>query len=239
MSYTNSCKPYEKPAIMPECYGPDPYDLNFLLPIHEATLESDRVKLIPFIPSQHMKEYAEQAAAHPELHRYFLLDLSSLDKILTHVELEFRRAPTSVCFAIIDKARGGAHAGVIGVVNASPLQLSVEIAWVVVFPAFQRTYVTTNAVGLLLNYCLELPSAPERPGLGFRRAQWTAHVENERSRVAAKRMGFKEEAVMRWIYLEVEEVVRNVGDSVMLSFCAEDWEKGGREHVRAMIERRE
>ena len=32
-------------------YGPDLYDINWLIPLHEAALESDRVKLTPFIPS--------------------------------------------------------------------------------------------------------------------------------------------------------------------------------------------
>lgn len=32
-------------------YGPDLYDINWLIPLHEATLEYDSVKLTPFIPS--------------------------------------------------------------------------------------------------------------------------------------------------------------------------------------------
>jgi len=65
---------------------------------------------------------------------------------------------------MIDKTRGGgALAGVIGLFFMSPENLSVEIGWVLVFPTFQRTYATTNAIGLLLRYCLELPSAPQRP----------------------------------------------------------------------------
>ena len=32
-------------------YGPDLYDINWLIPLHEATLEYDSVKLTLFIPS--------------------------------------------------------------------------------------------------------------------------------------------------------------------------------------------
>ncbi len=107
-----------------------------------------------------------------------------------------------IVFAIIDKAReGGTFVGMIGLVRASPANLSAEIAWAVVFPEFQRTYVTSNAVGILLKYCLELPSNPQRPGLGLRRVQWTAHTDNRPSHAAAKRMGFKEEGVLRWSYV--------------------------------------
>jgi RimJ/RimL family protein N-acetyltransferase len=78
--------------------------------------------------------------------------------------------PTYNLFALIEKACGDAFAGVIGLFGASPTNLSVEIAWIVVFPEFQCTHVTSNAVGLILSYCLKLPSAlPERLALGVRR----------------------------------------------------------------------
>jgi hypothetical protein len=52
-------------------YGPDPYDINWMMPLHEATLESDRVKLTPFIPSLYARPYADQVKAHPDLHRWY------------------------------------------------------------------------------------------------------------------------------------------------------------------------
>jgi RimJ/RimL family protein N-acetyltransferase len=179
------------------------------MPLHEATLESERVKLTPFIPSLHAREYAEQSTAHPELHRYFPINLSSLDAILTEVEQRVRRDPTWMLFAIMDKARGGALAGVIGLMDASPANLSAEIAWVLVYPAFQRTYVASNAIGLLLRYCLELPSNLQAPGLGFRRVQWVTHLANGASRAAAERMGFKEEGVLRWVWVIPEGMEGN------------------------------
>ena len=150
MAYTNSYEAPDVPALLPGYYGPDPYDVNWVMPLHEATLESESVKPTPFIPSLHAREYAEQSAAHPGLHRYFPLNLSSLDAILTEVEQRVRRNPTWVLFAIIDKARGGTLAGVIGLIHASSVNLSAEVTWVLVFPAFQRTYVASNAIGLLL-----------------------------------------------------------------------------------------
>ena len=253
MAYTNSYKAPEVPALLPGHYGPDPYDINWIMPLHEATLESERVKLTPFIPSLHAKEYADQIAAHPELHRYFPFNPSTLDEILTTIELMVRREPTWILFAIIDKARGGGtFVGIIGLIRASPLNLSAELAWTIVFPEFQRTYVTSNAVGILLQYCLELPSNAQRPGLGLRRVQWTAHTDNRPSHAAAKRMGFKEEGVLRWMYVIPEgmegngieprdgdpERLKPGRDSLVFSLCADDWERGGgREHVQRMIDR--
>ncbi|KAH9954594.1 acyl-CoA N-acyltransferase [Russula dissimulans] len=251
MSYVNSYKASDTPPLLPGYYGPDPYDINWIMPLHKTTLESERVKLTPFIPALHANEYAEQTAAHPELHRWISLDLSSLDKILTEVELRVRRDPTWILFAIIDKAREDKLAGLIGLKNASPAHLSAEIAWLLVFPAFQRTYVTSNAIGLVLHYCFELPSAPQRPGLGFQRVQWATHTDNEASLRAAKRMGFGEEGTIRWCWVirEVHEgngITLKEGDpkspragrnSALLSLCADDWEDGGREHVQGLIDR--
>ena len=260
MAYTNSYKAPEVPTLLPGYYGPDPYDINWIMPLHEATLESERVKLTPFIPSLHAKVYAEQIAAHPELHRHFPFNPSTLDEILTMIELTVRRDPTWILFAIIDKAHGddGTFAGVIALAAALPPHLSVTMAWVLVFPERQRTYVASNAIGLLLQYCLELPvptgtgDRPERPGLGFRRVQWMAHPANRASHAIARRMGLREEALMRWMYVIPEGMEGNGiplrdadpkwpmsgRDSLVFSMCVDDWESGGREHVQRMIDRR-
>ncbi|KAF8490170.1 acyl-CoA N-acyltransferase [Russula emetica] len=251
MSFTNSYKAQDQ--LPSGYYGPDPYDINWMMPLHEATLESDRVKLTPFIPSLHARAYADQVKAHPDLHRWYPFDLSTLDNILTQAETLVRRNPMAILFAVIDKARGDAFAGVIALLSTFPMNLTTEIGWVVIFPEFRRSYVTNNAIGLLLNYCLELPEPPSgRPrGLGFRRVQWMSHAANQPSLAAAKRIGFKEEGAMRWTFVMSEGAEGNGiplrdGDplslrpgrhSAIFSFCADDWESGGREHVQQMIDR--
>lgn len=47
-------------------------------------------------------------------------------------------------------------AGIIGFLDASPMNLTVEIA-VVSSPRYQRIHLTSNMIGLVLQYCLELP----------------------------------------------------------------------------------
>ncbi|KAH9027377.1 hypothetical protein EDB85DRAFT_2134030 [Lactarius pseudohatsudake] len=240
MAYINSYEKPERPASLIWVFWPEPYDINWAFPLYEETLESERVKLTPFIPSLHAQEYAAQ--------RWFPFDLSSLDLLLTEVEVRVRRNPSWILFAIIDKARGGAMAGVIGLINASPENLSAEIAWVLVFPAFQRTYVTSNAIGIMLQYTFELPEPGSgvRRGLGFRRVQWTAHSANKPSSAAAT------QGVLHWTWVlhegaEGHGIPLRVGDplsprpgrhSVLFALCADDWENGGREHVQRLINRK-
>lgn len=73
-------------------------------------------------------------------------------------------------------------AGLIGLKNTSEGELSTEIGWLVTLPQFQRTHVTTHAIGLLLLWAFD--------ELGMDRVQWYTDERNERSLRAAERMGF-------------------------------------------------
>ena len=252
MIYTNSYKKPETPTLLPGYLGPDPYDINWAFPLYEETLESERVKLTPFIPSLHAQEYAAQLSARPDLHRWIPFDLSSPDHFLTEVELRVRRDPSWILFTILDKARGGAMAGVIGLIGSAQ-NLSAEIVWLLVFPAFQGTYVSSNAVGILLHYTLELPSpdpgSGRRQGLGFRRVQWTSDTWNKPSQAVARRMGLKEEGMLRWTWVLPEggdgngmpiragdpKCARPGRDSARAGICVDDWESGGRDHVERVM----
>ncbi|KAI0067608.1 acyl-CoA N-acyltransferase [Artomyces pyxidatus] len=247
MSFTNSYKPSAVNSGFRDYYGPDPYDVNFVFPLHLETLETTRVKLTPFIPAIYAQAYLDQVNAAPALQRWLPFDHHSLDELLPFVETFVRANSECVVFAIIDKP-SGKFAGIIGLIYTSDANLRTEIGWVVVFPTFQRTYVASNAIGALLRYCLELPTASP-PGLGLRRVQWTANVRNEPSVKAAQRMGFKMEGVMKWTIVLSEEkegykaregdplIAKPGRDSAMLAIYGEDWENGMKEHVQKMIDR--
>jgi RimJ/RimL family protein N-acetyltransferase len=250
MTYVNSYKAPEAPVFPSLYYGPDPYDINFSFPIDEPSLESDRIKLTPFIPALHAQQYWDQATQAPDVFRYLSTNHKTINEFLFFLETRVRRDPNFVFFAIIDKPRGGALAGLIGLINTEPGNLSTEIGFVTIFPAYQRTYVTSNAVGILLRYCLELPTAPQ-PGLGLRRVQWVAHTFNQPSYNAAVRMSFRYEGTLRWHWVIPEGKEGNGSslregdpskgpprDNKVLSFCTDDWENGGREHVERVINRR-
>ncbi|KAH8996782.1 acyl-CoA N-acyltransferase [Lactarius akahatsu] len=248
MPYVNSYKVPEAPVFPSMYYGPDPYDVNFSLPIDESSLESDRIKLTPFIPALHAQEYWDQSTQAPEIYRFMSIRPKTIDEYLAFLETHIRRNPNFIFFAIIDKGRGGTLAGSIGLINTEPVNRSTEIGFITIFPAYQRTYVTSNAVGIILRYCLELPTAP-RPGLGLRRVQWVTHSFNQPSYNAAVRMGFRYEGTLRWhrvlregkegkgLPREGDPSKNPARDSKYLSFCADDWENEGREHVERAINR--
>ena len=77
--------------------------------------------------------------------------------------------------AVIDRACGDAFTGVIGLINTSPTNLVTEIAWAVRLPESRCPYVTNDAIGLFLIYCLELPSRPaQRPGSALESLGWAS-----------------------------------------------------------------
>lgn len=122
-----------------------------------------------------------------------------------------------------------------------------EIGCVVILPAFQRTHVASNAVGILLHYALD--TAPH--GLGLRRVVWQANELNEPSVRLAQRMGFVLEGILRWdrvlpagrpgngIALRDEDPRAKCPgrNTAMLGLTWDDWEHEWREKVDAIMAR--
>lgn len=171
----------------------------------------------------------------------------------------FVHAQSSVaCFAIIDKKKPpsevdaeGELAGMVSYMAASEVHLSAEVGYIIILPPYQRTHVTTHAIGLLLHYALD---SPEEGGLGLRRMQWLADPPNKASLNAAQRMGFHLEGILRW-----NKIVHNADsrgkvhnerkrppygeqkdggrDTAYLSLCWDDWLDGKREIVDRLLAR--
>ncbi|KJA23103.1 hypothetical protein HYPSUDRAFT_54529 [Hypholoma sublateritium FD-334 SS-4] len=256
--FINSYKP---PALDTTADGSfaEPYDLNSSIPV-PALLETTRVQLVPFTPALHAQLFADELAKDAAaVSRYLPMSWSSLADVLHFAETVIRRDPTATLFAIIDKTRppaegdgaaapvpAGRIAGVIGWVHGSVQNRALELAPVVVLPAFQRTFVSANAIGLLLKYALDAPAAG---GLGFRRVAWSANPLNVASIGAAEKMGFVREGVMRWswvlppgkegnvVHEDEERGSGNGRDSVVLSLCWDRWISGARDVVVARMER--
>ncbi|KAF8206479.1 acyl-CoA N-acyltransferase [Mycena galopus ATCC 62051] len=212
------------------------YDINWPYPLQESGLESARVKLTPFIPRIHWAKLGAELSAHPELERFLPIHIT-----LEKIESYFRADAGTILFAVINKEQD-AFAGVIALLHTSASNLATEIGAVICFPEFQRTFVTTNAVGILMRYCLDLP---EQGGLGFRRVEWFAHTANVASVKAAQRMGMTLEGTLRWAKVlpkgkEGNEAGPGRGeglgrDSALLAVCWDDWENGVKEHVAKQI----
>ncbi|KAG1769083.1 acyl-CoA N-acyltransferase [Suillus placidus] len=234
------------------------YDTNFCFPVRE--LESERVKLTPFIPDLHADLYFQGSAAHPDLYEFIPWETftNTSDFVKQVIDSRVRPDTGVVLYAVIDKTRTSTStspsssanfAGIIGYMNTSPANLSTEIGYAIILPPFQRTHVTTNAIGLLLQYALDLPPH----GLGLRRVQWKANRLNTRSIDAVQKLGFKLEAVLRWDRIFVGSkasatngVKERVGDprpgtvgtdTALLALCWDDWESE-RARVLELMDRR-
>ncbi|KAI9739976.1 MAG: hypothetical protein M1818_005032 [Claussenomyces sp. TS43310] len=169
----------------------------FCFPIKR--LENSRMILVPFDFSSHAELFVQGTKETPELFSYVSQGpFSTAADFEAFYESRILSTSTETLFAILAKPdasnQGGRFAGIIGLQNASPNNASIEIGFITVLPAFQRTFVTSNAVGLLLLYTLDLPPA----GLGLRRCQWQSHADNEASKRVATRMQFTFEGVQRF-----------------------------------------
>ena len=207
-------------------------------------------------PAIHGDWFWDNTKDHPEIFNYLPFGpFDSKEKlfglVFAHV-IQPNRG--HMVFAVYDKVfeSNPTPAGIIAFIDGSPMNLTVELGFVVAFPRYQRTHLTSNMIGLLLQYCLELP---ENGGLGLRRVQWQANVQNEASIKAALRMGFLHEGVKRWERVvtaavgkpnTVEKLPRE-GDprradpgrhTAVLGLCWDDWESGSREKVRELMKPR-
>lgn len=138
----------------------------------------------------------------------------------------------------------------LGYLITDTTHLKTEIGYITILPPFQRTHVTTNAVGLLMEYALNPPSLS---GLGLRRVQWQTNELNYQSVHAAERMGFKMEGTLRWDRVlpsgkgkPGSSVLLKAGDprsdcvgrhTAILAICWDDWENGGKEEALRLMAR--
>ncbi len=94
-------------------------------------------------------------------------------------------ASNGLCFCVFDEA-SDRPVGVANLMNNSPAHLKVELGGIWYSPIVQRTSANTEAAYLMLKAVF---------GLGYRRVEWKCDVKNERSCLAALRMGFKFEGI--------------------------------------------
>ncbi|KAJ2924862.1 hypothetical protein H1R20_g12221, partial [Candolleomyces eurysporus] len=250
MSIINTYKP---PAVQELTEpAPGPFDVYFNGPVPER-LESPRVRLIPYIPYLHSKAFFNEYQKNPDLEKYLPVSWPDYPTFLTWMQHHVLSDPKALVLTIIDRTKGNdgenieeSIAGMIGYVNCAPQNLSLEIGPLIILSRAQRTFVSSNAIGLVLKYALDLP---KDGGNGYRRVTWTANPNNQASVRAAERMGLKIEGEMRWTWvmplgkdggLPPVDGTRGAGEgrnSTLLSLCWDDWEAGVKEHVEKMMER--
>ncbi|TFK86601.1 hypothetical protein K466DRAFT_600190 [Polyporus arcularius HHB13444] len=78
------------------------YDVNFAYPL---TLQSDRIKLGPFIPSVHAETYWRHVGdRRTEIFHYYPA-IFTLEETISFFELFLRRNPHNILFAVPEKMR--------------------------------------------------------------------------------------------------------------------------------------
>jgi RimJ/RimL family protein N-acetyltransferase len=209
---------------------------------------------------RHAEAYFANTAASPELYAHMPLGpfTTKAEFVEEFLEKMSGQNPEWLTFAVIDKTRPpssadeeGELAGMMTFMNTSIKHLSTEIGCIVVLPQYHRTHVTTNAVGLMLQFAL---SGHMGGGMGLRRVQWTASSMNAASIRVAERLGFQREGLLRWHYvfrngLQTGKIgngralpqgspENDLGrDTVVLSLCWDDWQNGAKDVVQKAMDR--
>ncbi|KAL1679487.1 acyl-CoA N-acyltransferase [Schizophyllum commune] len=201
----------------------DAYKFCFPLP---PSLESDKVKLVPFVIEKHAAPFIPLHQTHP---RYFehvpFGPWTSVSEMRRAIEPRILNDPTAVLFAVLDKSllhlvdtpnegdavsdtpnETTAVAGCIGYLAASPANLSAELAFVLCLPAFQGKHIASEASRLLMHLALD---TPEQGGLGLRRLEWRANSLNVKSIQLAMHLGFRLDAILRWHFVFPEHKAGN------------------------------
>lgn len=96
-------------------------------------------------------------------------------------------AENGLCLCVFDIAIG-APVGVTNYMNNVPAHLKVELGNIWYSPLVQRTKVNLESTYLMLSRMFSL---------GYRRVEWKCDANNERSRRAAMRMGFRFEGIQQ------------------------------------------
>ena len=168
-------------------------------------IANDRVKLVPFDLDLHGAAYIAQSAEHPELYANMsfipFTTVSELKESFSKPDTILSLSnPAHTILAIIDKTRErspedpeGELAGMVGYINTFKAHLSSEIGAIVVLPKYQRSHVTSNTVGLKLQYGFAPAS---EGGMGLQRIQWFCSTANTASAKVAERMGFQKVGVI-------------------------------------------
>lgn len=162
---------------------------------------------------KHATTFYDMSRGHPELYAHYPQGPyegyeSFIDSFVGGI---LAQTSGTMAFAIIDKTKTedrpkdaasngdqGALAGVIVLMDASSTSRSLTIGTLFTLPPFQRTHVTSNAVGLMLQYALDPPSDG---GLGLIRVQWRLDSLHEGSARVAERMGLRYEGTEMWFRL--------------------------------------
>ena len=182
-------------------------------------LEGQHVRLEPLTREHHPG--LTEVGLDPDLWVLTVSRVSDTAGMMTFIEqaLAAQAAGTALPFATIERA-GGRVAGCTRFMNMDRANRRVEIGATWVARPWQRTAVNTEAKYLMMRHAFE--------SMGCIRVELKTDALNERSRAAIKRIGAKEEGILR------RHMITDTGrlrDSVYYSVIDSEWPA-----VKAMLE---
>ena len=176
-----------------------------------VVLDGRRVRLEP-LTEDHF-EGVVRAGAFEELWKWTNAKADTRETMRAYFDEAMKMAQSGNArpFATVDKASNKVI-GSTRFANADRPNRRVEIGWTWITPAFQRSYVNSEAKYLMLAHAFET--------WGCARVELKTDVLNEKSRNAMKRMGAVEEGVLRKHVLTYSGRWR---DSIYYSVLDTEW----------------
>jgi RimJ/RimL family protein N-acetyltransferase/ribosomal protein S18 acetylase RimI-like enzyme len=150
-------------------------------------LEGRWCRLEPVDPARHLDDIWAAMGAHDDLWRYMPAVAPQTKEVYGELLAGMAAKPGIVPFAVIDKADGRAK-GHLWLMEIRPEHGVFEVGYITYSPSLQRTRVATEAIHLCGAYGFSL---------GYRRFEWKCNDNNEPSKRAALRYGFRYEGLFR------------------------------------------
>ena len=189
--------------------------------VDPKTLEGPRIRLAPLSLSHHARLCS--VGLDESLWRFTTIRLQTPEDMLTYVQaaIHERTEGKTLPFVIIEKSKGE----IIGSsryhnINTTQRRLEIGFTWIAV--PWQRTSVNTEAKYLMLKQAFERYRCV--------RVEFKADSSNERSCRALKRIGAKQEGVLRNYVISSHKGVR---DLILFSIVDSEWPE-----VKANLEKK-
>jgi RimJ/RimL family protein N-acetyltransferase len=176
-----------------------------------VVLEGQHVRLEP-LSLAHLDALSE-VALDPEIWRWTSERAGSAEELRAYVEraLAAQRSGSALPFATIARSIGR-PIGSTRFANVDLPNGCLEIGWTWLGRDWQRTAANTEAKYLMMKHAFE--------ALGVRRVEFKTDVLNERSRAAIRRIGAREEGILRKHGVTMSGRVR---DTVYYSVIDDEW----------------
>jgi RimJ/RimL family protein N-acetyltransferase len=177
----------------------------------DIILENERVLLIPFENERNIE--LKSIIFDDEIWRYMGMYVRNTIDFENYIENTLKQKADGICnpFLVIDKATNKVAGSTrYGYINHASQKC--EIGWTWYGKEFQGTGLNKACKFELLNFGFEK--------IQFRRIQFSADLENEKSQRAIEKLGAIKEGLFRNNYIDSEGKSR---DDVYYSIISEDW----------------